>query len=116
MTNVLSKLDDKGRPTETMVYDTNGLLKQRTFYVTAADGRILTARTEDAQGRSKWTDQYRYGEASNERPVEIRRLKADGRILSVRFLSLSNGTQRRIVIGPDGKQILEAEQASFLEE
>jgi hypothetical protein len=115
-TNVVSKLDDKGWLSETIVYETNGVLKQRTVYVTAADGRILTARTVDSQGRSKWTDKYSYSDASNRRPVEIQRLKADGQLISVRFLSFTNGAERRIVTGPDGKQISEAEQAAFLGE
>src|SRR5438132_1645186 len=94
-TNAVSKLNDKARPIETLVYETNGLLKQRTFYLRDADGRILTARTVDPDGKSKWTDQYSYGEPSNQRPVEIRRMKADGQIISMRFLSLTNGTERR---------------------
>ena len=48
-TNVVSKLDDKGRPAETLVYTTNGLLKQHTFFETAVDGRVLSARTVDAK-------------------------------------------------------------------
>jgi hypothetical protein len=115
-TNVVSRLDEKGRPTETMVYATNGSLKQRTLYVTAADGRILTARTVDGQGKPKWTDQYSYPEAADHRPADIRRVRADGQIVSVRFLYSPDGTTRRIVTGPDGKQIPEAEQATFLEE
>jgi hypothetical protein len=115
-TNVVSKLDEKGRPTETMVYATNGVLKQRTFFETAADGRIMTARTVDAEGRPKWTEQYSYGQTGDRRPVELRRTKPDGQIIAVRFLYSPDGTQRKIVIGPDGKQIPEAEQAAFLEE
>jgi hypothetical protein len=103
-TNVVSRLDEKGRPTETMVY------------ATAADGRILTARTVDGQGKPKWTDQYSYEKAGDHRPAAIRRLRADGHIVSVSFLYSSDGTKRRIVTGPDGKQIPEAEQATFLEE
>ena len=115
-TNVVSRLDEKGRPTESVVCATNDALKQRTFYVTAADGRILTARTVDPQGKPKWTDQYSYDKAGDHRLVEIRRLRADGQIISVRFLSSPDGSERRIVTGPDGKQIPEAEQATFLEE
>jgi hypothetical protein len=115
-TNVVTRLDEKGRPTETMVYATNGSLKQRTIYATAADGRILTARTADPQGKPKWTDQYSYGQAGDHRLVEIRRLRVDGQIISMRFVSSPDGTERRIVTGPDGKQIPEAEQATLLEE
>jgi hypothetical protein len=115
-TNVVSRLDEKGRATETMVYATNGSLKQRTVYVTAADGRILTARTVDAQGRPKWTEQYSYGKADDHRLIEIRRLRTDGQIISVRFVSSPDGTERKIVTGPDGKEIPESEQARFLGE
>lgn len=115
-TNVVSKLDEKGRAPETTVYATNGLLKHRTFSVTDAAGRILTARTVDSEGKPKWTEQYSYKEAGDRRPVEIRRSLADGRIVSVRFLRSPDGTERRIVTGPNGRQIPEAEQAAFLEE
>ncbi len=115
-TDIVSRLDEKGRPTETKVYGTNGVLKRRTFAVTDADGRILTARTVDAEGKPKWTEQYFYGEAGDRRPVEIRRSLPDGKIISVRFLRSPDGTERRIVTGPDGRQVPEAEQAGFLEE
>jgi hypothetical protein len=115
-TNVVSGLDDKGRPTETIVYATKGVLKQRTLKVTDADGRTLTARTVDSDGKTKWTEQYSYGEAGDHRPVEIRRLLADGQIVSVRFVRSPGGTERRAVTAPDGRQIPEAEQAAFLEQ
>ena len=115
-TNVVSKLDEKGRPTETIVYGTNGVVKRRTYPVTDAGGRILTARTVDSEGKPKWTEQYSYREAGDPHPVEIRRLLADGQIVSVRFIRSLDGTERRIVTGPDGRQIPEAEQAAVLEE
>jgi hypothetical protein len=115
-TNVVSKLDEKGRPTESIVYATNGVLKQRTSYVTDADGRVLTARTVDSEGKPKWTEQYSYRQAGDQRPVEIQRLLADGQTVSVRFLRSLDGTERRVVTGPDGRQVPEAEQAAFLEE
>jgi hypothetical protein len=115
-TNVVSKVDDKGSPAETLVYTTNGLLKQHTFFETAADGRVLSARTVDAEGKPKWTEQYSYGETGGTRPVEVRRLKPDGKIIAVHFRSAPDGTEQRFVIGPDGKELPAAEQKAFLEE
>lgn len=115
-TNVVSKLDEKGRPTERVVYATNGAVKHRTVFVTAEDGRILSARTADAEGNLKWMEQYSYAATADNRPVEMRRTKANGEVVTVRFVYAPDGAARKIVTGVDGKQIPEAEQPAFLEE
>jgi hypothetical protein len=115
-TNVVSKLDDRGRPTETTVYATNGVVKQRTFFETTDDGRILAARTVDAEGKLKWTDKYTYETGTSRRPSELQRLKPNGEAVAVRFVYSPDGTQRKVVIGPDGQPVPEAEQAAALGE
>jgi hypothetical protein len=114
-TNVVSKLNDKGRLSEKLVYATNGLLKHRTVFEAAEDGRILSSRTVDAEGNLKWMDQYSYATASN-RPVEMRRTKTNGESITVRFVYSPDGTARKIMTGTDGKPIAQTEHAAFLEE
>ncbi len=116
ITNIVSKVDSEGRPAETLVYATNGLLKLHTLFETANDGRVLRARTIDAEGRPKWTEQYSYRETGGAQPIEIRRLKPDGKVTTVHFRHAPDGTEQRVVIGPDGKEIPAADQNAFLEE
>lgn len=115
-TNTVSKVDDKGHPTESLVYAADGSVKQKTVFETSPDGRILSARTLDSQGGLKWTEHYSYRNEDSTRPVEVRRTKPDGQIISVRFIYGPDGSKRRIVTKPDGSQVPESEQAAFLGE
>jgi hypothetical protein len=115
-TNLVSKLDDRGRPMETTVYATNGVVKRRTFFETTDDGRVLSARTVDKDGKLKWIDQYMYQTGTNQQPIEIQRVKPNGETVAVRFVYSPDGSERKIVIGPNGQPVPEAEQAEVLEE
>jgi len=115
-TNVVSKLDNHGRLMETTVYAADGVVKQRTFFETAGDGRVLSARTVDADGKLKWTDKYTYGTGTNQRPTDLQRMKPNGEAVAVQFVYSPDGAARKIVIGPDGQPVSEAEQAAALEE
>jgi hypothetical protein len=108
-TNVVSRLDDRGRPMETILYTTNGAVQRRTFFETGDDGRILSARTVDAEGELKWTDKYTYEAGTNQRPIEVQRVKPNGEAVVVKFVYLPDGTERRIVIGPNGELIPDAD-------
>ena len=115
-TNTVAKVDDKGHPTETLIYGSDGSVKQKTVFETGPDGRIMSARTLDPQGGVKWIEQYSYQNEDSAQPIEIRRVKTDGQIISVRFIYARDGSKRRIVTRPDGTQVAEAEQAAFLAE
>lgn len=115
-TNVVSKVDEKGRLTEKLVYATSGLLKHRTFFETEANGRVTSSRTIDGEDKPKWTEKYFYEETSGARLSKVQRIQPDGKIVVVHFLYAIDGTKRRIVIGPDGKEIPIANQEAFLEE
>jgi len=94
------------------VYTTIGDSRFKTFNE-ITNNRVISSKTVDEAGKLKWTDQFSYSQDSKNL-VEMRRIKPDGSIFQVRYSYSEDGHQTRIVIGPDGKQIPEESQDSFL--
>lgn len=94
------------------LYATNSGLKLNIL-ATTNFGKIVSAKAVDGTGAVKWTENYSY-DADSKKFVEMRRIKSDGTVIQVLYKYSGDGTQTRIVIGPDGNMVPPNEQEAFL--
>lgn len=114
-TNSVSRFNDKGRLVETLTYSPDGSLKHRILFQPADDGRILSSRMVDPEGKLKWVEEHVF-EGTNAHPLETRRITPDGATVLIRYRYDQNGNSTRTVVKSDGSEVPPDEVKRFLGE
>jgi hypothetical protein len=95
-------------------YTTNGNSIFKTF-TEITNGQVISSKTVDDAGKLRWRDEFSYSQDSKS-PIEMRRIKPDGKVFRVLYNYSADGHQTSMVIGPDGKPVPAESQDSVLAE